>query len=109
MGFKENLKAELNFQNVLVKELAAKTKISKRTLDNYLRTNANDPPVTTAVRIAKALDVSVEYLVTGKEKKTKKSFEKYNANTIERELKKLSKQECCVVLDLINSLSSNLH
>lgn len=109
MGFKENLKAELNFQNVLVKELAAKTKISKRTLDNYLRTNANDPPATTAVRIAKALGVSVEYLVTGRERKPKKSFEKCNADIIARELKKLSKQECCVVLDLINSMCTNLH
>lgn len=109
MGFKENLKAELNFQNVLVKELAAKTKISKRTLDNYLRTNANDPPATTAVRIAKALGVSVEYLVTGKDEKTRKALKKCDVNSIENELKKLSKKECCIVIDLINSLSTNLH
>ena len=65
MGFKENLKSELTFQDMLVKELSAKTGISKRTLDNYLRDNPANPTVENAVKIARALGVSVEYLVTG--------------------------------------------
>ncbi|MBQ7366695.1 MAG: helix-turn-helix transcriptional regulator [Spirochaetaceae bacterium] len=41
--------------------------INKRTLDNYLREKANTPPADVAVKIAHALNVSVEYLVTGVE------------------------------------------
>lgn len=65
MRFRENLKAELLYQGVLVKELSAKTGISKRTLDNYLREKGSMPPADYAVLIAKALNTSVEYLVTG--------------------------------------------
>lgn len=65
MRFKENLKAELTYQGILVKELSAKTGISKRTLDNYLREKGSMPPADYAVLIAKALNTSVEYLVTG--------------------------------------------
>lgn len=65
MRFRENLKAELLYQGILVKELSAKTGISKRTLDNYLREKGSMPPADYAVLIAKALNTSVEYLVTG--------------------------------------------
>lgn len=65
MSFKENLKTELEFRGILIKELAAKSGISRRTLDNYLRNNESQPTAENAVNIAKALDVSVEYLVTG--------------------------------------------
>jgi lambda repressor-like predicted transcriptional regulator len=37
MSFRENMKEALDFKGMLVKELADKTKISRRTLDNYLR------------------------------------------------------------------------
>ena len=67
MSFRENLKAELAYQDVLVKELAELAGINKRTLDNYLREKANTPPADVAVKIAQALNVSVEYLVTGVE------------------------------------------
>jgi transcriptional regulator with XRE-family HTH domain len=67
MGFKENLKAELSYQGVLVKELAGLSGIKKHTLDNYLNTHNSIPSAEAAVRIAQVLGVSVEYLVTGKE------------------------------------------
>ena len=52
---------------MLVKELAVKTGISRHTLDNYLNVREHLPTINAAVKIAQALDVSVEYLVTGKE------------------------------------------
>ena len=67
MGFKENLKSELAYKNMLVKELAAKTGISRHTLDNYLNVREHIPTLDIAVKIAQALEVSVEYLATGKE------------------------------------------
>jgi len=69
MGFRDNLKQELSLSGMLVKELAAESGIQKRALDTYLLSeNASMPPADTAVKIARALGVSVEYLVTGEEK-----------------------------------------
>jgi transcriptional regulator with XRE-family HTH domain len=67
MGFRENLKAELTYSGMLVKELAAKTGLKKHTIDNYLSVRGRMPAADVAVRIANALGVSVEYLVTGSE------------------------------------------
>ena len=73
MGFKENLKCELSYQGMLVKELAALTGISKKTLDNYLNARGYKPSIDAAVKIAQALGVTVEYLVTGEDFSTSKS------------------------------------
>ena len=73
MGFKENLKSELIYSGILVKELSAKTGIKKHTLDNYLNTHNSVPNAVSAVKIARALGVSVEYLITGIEGKPGKT------------------------------------
>ena len=65
MGFKENFKSELEYQGIQLKELAAKCGISKNTLGNYLTGHNSVPSAENAVRIAKSLGVTVEYLVTG--------------------------------------------
>ncbi|MDD5790358.1 MAG: helix-turn-helix transcriptional regulator [Spirochaetia bacterium] len=72
-SFRENLRNELDFQGLTVKELSAKTGIVKGTLDNYLGIRASIPPADIAVKIADALNVSVEFLVTGKERKNFKN------------------------------------
>ena len=66
MGFKENLKSELEYKGMLVKELAQKSGIKKQTLDNYLSTHNTIPNAEVAVKIAHALGTTVEYLITGK-------------------------------------------
>jgi transcriptional regulator with XRE-family HTH domain len=73
MGFKENLKSELTYQDILVKELAVLTGISRHTLDNYLNVRERMPTADVAVKIALALGVTVEYLVTGEENPPTKS------------------------------------
>jgi len=67
MGFKENLKSELAYQDMQVKELSDITGISRYTLGNYLSVRERIPTADVAVKIARALGVSVEYLVTGEE------------------------------------------
>ena len=67
MGFKENLKSELEYQGLQLKELAAKCGVSRNTLGNYLTGHNSLPAADTAVKIARALGVSVEYLVTGEQ------------------------------------------
>jgi transcriptional regulator with XRE-family HTH domain len=67
MGFRENLKSQVQYSGMMVKELAALTGLKKRTIDSYLRTQGFTPSVDAAYSIAKALGVSVEYLMTGNE------------------------------------------
>jgi len=67
MGFRENLKSELIHSGMLVKELAAQANLKKHSLDNYLSVRGRMPAADVAVRIARVLGVSVEYLITGEE------------------------------------------
>ena len=105
MGFAENVKFEMDFQDIQIKELSIKTGISKNTLDKYLFGKKVQPGVENAVKIAKALGVSVEYLVLGNTEiqeqnlnipsGSKELFDKYN---------KLNQFNRKTVLDLLTSL-----
>ena len=101
MSFRENLKQELNFNGMLVKELAAASGVRKRALDTYLLSeNASMPPADTAVSIAKTLRVSVEYLVTGNEKNEMPP----DIRHIVQRLLQLEEKDRRVVSALINAL-----
>ncbi len=76
--FRENLREELNYQDMTVKELSAATNVPKPTLDCYLSARQVIPPADIAVKIAKALNVSVEYLVTGTESKNSQTPSSYS-------------------------------
>ena len=65
MGFRENLKSQMVYSGMMVKELAARSGIKKKTIESYLGARTYKPSVDAAVKIAKALGVSVEYLVSG--------------------------------------------
>jgi transcriptional regulator with XRE-family HTH domain len=80
MGFKENLMFELAFSGMLVKELAAKSGVNKYSLDNYLNARGQIPSVEVGYKIAQALSVSVEYLITGEERKGSKKTAKSHSD-----------------------------
>ncbi len=65
--FAERLKEEMDYLGLTRKELAYKADVKVRALDMYLGTQGSMPPADVAVRLAKALNVTVEYLVTGTE------------------------------------------
>jgi len=67
MTFNQRLKDLIKEKNLLQKEFAAKAGIKKRALDMYLGSRNSLPNVDLGVKIAKALDTTVEYLVTGEE------------------------------------------
>lgn len=67
MGFKENLRDELFYKGISIKELSILTGISQGSLSNYLKEKSSIPSADIAVKIATALNTSVEYLVTKKE------------------------------------------
>jgi transcriptional regulator with XRE-family HTH domain len=83
LNFKQNLRAELNYRDLTVKELGAKTGIPKGTLDCYLGIRASMPPADIAVKIAHALGVSVEYLVTGKNQDSPRPYNQTIRSIIE--------------------------
>ena len=66
-NFRQTLREELDYQGLTVKELAAKSMVAKGAIDSYLGKQASMPPADTAVKIAAALGVTVEYLVNGQE------------------------------------------
>jgi len=72
--FRKNLRSELDFQGLTIKELSARTSIPIATLDCYLGTRATVPSVDAAFKIAQALQVSVEYLVAGEMANVEKSL-----------------------------------
>lgn len=75
--FSKRLSSEIDYLGLNRKEFAAKSNIKKRALDAYLGPQQSMPPADTAVKIAAALGVSVEYLVTGKEYKQTIDISRY--------------------------------
>ena len=67
MDFKERLRNEIEYKGLLIKEIAAKAEINNNTFLSYVDARGSLPNVETGVKIAKALGVSVEYLVTGED------------------------------------------
>jgi transcriptional regulator with XRE-family HTH domain len=100
MGFRENLKSELEYNDMAVKELAALSGVQKRAIDNYLRSNsAAMPAADAAVKMANALGVTVEYLVIGKEHQIPQEIRK-----ITRKLYKVGKRDLRLIVDLLDSM-----
>ncbi|GHU87079.1 hypothetical protein FACS189476_01810 [Spirochaetia bacterium] len=100
MGFRENLKSELEFNDMAVKELAALSGVQKRAIDNYLRTiNAAIPAADAAVKIAHALGVTVEFLVMGEEQQIPQEIRK-----ITRNLYKVGMRDRKLIEDLLDSM-----
>ena len=75
--FSKRLRSEIEYIGLNQKEFAAKLGLKKRTLDSYLGAQQSMPPADTAVEIATALGLSVEYLVTGREYKQNIDISRY--------------------------------
>jgi len=100
MGFGENLKLELTYNGMLKKELAAASGVHKRAIDTYVRTRASMPPADVAVKIAKALGVTVEYLVTGEDPSMSKEI-----NRITRSILNLDKRDRRLITLMVKAMS----
>ena len=104
-NFRENLRNELNYQGIVVKELSVRTGIPVATLDCYLGKRATVPSAESAVKIAQALHVSVEYLVMGEKSNMGKPPAKLSreAREIIRLIENLKPEQCDAILRLVNS------
>jgi len=110
MGFRENLKAELANADMLVKELAQLSGVKKQTIDSYLRENNNIPSAVAAVNIARALGVSVEYLVRGNEteKDTLPPSLHHELRLLMQSLGQLNREDRKIVIDNAHNLVRSL-
>ena len=67
MDFRERLREEISFVGLSNKELAARAGITLRSLVSYVSGQSCMPSADVAVKIARALGTTVEYLVTGQD------------------------------------------
>ena len=106
MAFRENLKSELSYKGMLVKELAAQVRISKKTLDNYLNARGYIPSADVAVKIAHALGVTVEYLVTGEELSSTRSSQGPEIKELIQDFKRLDEDNRKLLKDIVQLLKA---
>ena len=119
-NFRENLRSELNFQGVAIKELSARTGIPVATLDCYLGTRATVPSVEAAFKIAQALRVPIESLLVGEKASVespvigKKASKEYHPKKICREAREiirwietLNAEQCKVILNVISTFRAS--
>jgi transcriptional regulator with XRE-family HTH domain len=99
MGFGENLKQELVYRGMLKKELSALSGVHRRAIDTYVRTRASMPPADIAVKLAKALGVTVEYLVTGEDSSASRKV-----SGVTRSILNLNKRDKMLIFALIKAM-----
>ncbi len=105
--FKKNLRDELDYLGLTVKELSARIGIPKPTLDCYLSSRQTMPPADIAVKIARALNVSVEYLVTGNDRKiVPHDYEEYQPfRFLLDDFKKLNESQLEMLSTMVHALA----
>lgn len=110
MKFWKNVVSELEYKNIDRKELAIRADFNVSNISKGIREN-NIPSADTAIRIAKVLNTSVEYLVTGIQennsddaKKDFADFQEYRSFI--KKLKTLSKKEIQAIITLVDKLSN---
>lgn len=89
--FADRLREEISYRGLTRKELAYIADVKPRALAMYLGTQGSMPPADVAVRLAKALHVTVEYLVTGEVEKDASVYKPLKPK-IECDLEKCSKE-----------------
>lgn len=102
MNFKTRLKEEMEYRGIQHKELAAKAEIKPRALLTYVAANPSMPPADVAVKIAKALGVSVEYLVTGEDYLHNSKYSEIQ--DVVKDLSNLNKEELNIIKKMIHAL-----
>ena len=105
--FQENLKKELYYNDVRAKELSYRTEIPYSTILSYLNKRNCVPTVINGVKIAQALNTSVEYLVNGSYENNRN--EPNNLNIIVSRLALLPKPSIRCFEQLIISLTEHLN
>lgn len=104
MNFHVNLKTELIYKNLSLKDLSRLTKLPYATILSYVDQRKTIPRADAAIKIANVLNTTVEFLMTGKQPDSSKLVRHYP--TME-ELKSLPPEIQQPITNLIHGLSEN--
>ena len=109
MSFKENLKEAMYLKGFTTAQLSELTKINYGTISSYLKTKNSMPPADKALKLAKALDVSVDFLVNGFDSKTESSIQQKSPFSIEvfkiaQKMDGLDKEELAIITSMVDLL-----
>lgn len=110
IGFWDNVEIELDYLGMTNKALAEKVGIAASNIGKGIKMGSS-PSAETAVKIANVLNVSVEYLVTGKNENKSpneinlQQYHKY-AKTL-NELDKIPENLRIPILEMISKVSKN--
>ena len=96
MDFRTRLRDQIAYLGLLDKEVAAKAGITKRAIDTYVGARGCMPSADVAVRLAKVLGVSVEWLVTGESE----NYSDENLQTLVHNFSHLSPHDKKILLKL---------
>ena len=107
MSFNENLKEAMYCKNLTTEQLATLTEINSGTISNYLKTKGSMPPADKALKLAKALDVSVDFLVNGFDSKTESSIQQKSPFSIDvfkiaQKMDTLDKDRLAIISSMID-------
>lgn len=103
MSFRETLREEITYQGITLKELADKSEVPKRTIESYVDARGRIPTAENAVKIAKALNVTVEYLVTGTESESKTHAELLPLQNTIREMLAIPSEQMKPIAEIIHN------
>ncbi|MDR0476237.1 MAG: XRE family transcriptional regulator [Treponema sp.] len=65
---RENLRAAINSSGMIVKEIAEKSGVKKRTIDKWVGAEATEPKVNDLYRVCQTIGITIEWAVSGNEK-----------------------------------------
>lgn len=99
----------MDSRGIQTKELSFMTGISENTIKSYIKEDAAEPKISKALIIAKSLNVSIEYLVTGTVQSETSSKNMKEINLLFQKILGLSKKEQKVVLAMVNELIQQFH
>lgn len=103
--FKENLKELLDYNGITIKELAYQTGISHRSIENYLNSREAIPPADYACKIARALNTTVENLMSEDDTNLDKTKYPGELISIVKTFPSLTAKDQKLISDIVKSLS----
>lgn len=109
MDFRERLREEIAFSGLSYKELSAKTGISKRAIVSYVSEQACMPSADVAVKLAKVLHTSVEYLISGEQIKISTENTSGELRNLLCFYKSMSKQQQKLLLSIAENINNCLN
>ncbi len=105
MGFAENLRDELEYQGMQVKELAERTGLSINTLNKYRPGSTVVPTIDNALKIAKALHVSLDYLAMGRNATSISTEDSAIMQMLAHKIHRFSPADYAAVIAIVDSIA----